>query len=59
MVAGRVRREISGGISTRVFCGENVMLSVVEVPANAKAATHSHPEEQRGLVLEGEGARST
>ena len=33
------------------------MLSVVEVPANAKAATHSHPEEQWGLVLEGECVR--
>ena len=49
-----LRRELSNGISTRIFFGENVMLSVVEVPANAKATTHSHPEEQWGLVLEGE-----
>ena len=56
-MAQGLRRELSGGITTRIFFGENVMLSVVEVPANAKANTHSHPEEQWGLVLEGECVR--
>jgi len=52
-----LRRELSGGITTRIFFGENAMLSVVEIPANVLADTHSHPEEQWGLVVEGECVR--
>ena len=52
-----LRRELSSGISTRIFFGENVMLSVVEVAANTEATPHNHPEEQWGLILEGECVR--
>ena len=52
-----LRRELSNGISTRIFFGENVMVSVVEVAANTEATPHNHPEEQWGFILEGECVR--
>jgi quercetin dioxygenase-like cupin family protein len=56
-MAQGLRRELSSGITTRIFFGENVMLSVVEVAANTEATPHNHPEEQWGLLLEGECVR--
>jgi len=50
-------RTLCEGVTTRIFCGENVMLSVVRVDANSRGTLHSHPEEQWGLVLEGQCVR--
>jgi quercetin dioxygenase-like cupin family protein len=51
-------RNLTKGVSTRVFFSENVMLSVVELEPNSGGRTHSHPEEQWGLCIEGEATRT-
>lgn len=50
-------RKLMDGISTRVFCGEKVMLSVVQLDPNITGKPHNHPEEQWGVMLEGEAVR--
>ena len=52
-----IKRVLGEGISTRIFCGEQAMLSVVIIEANAKGKIHSHPEEQWGFLIEGSGIR--
>ena len=52
-----INRILGDGISTRIFCGEQAMLSIVSIEANAKGKSHSHPEEQWGFLLEGSGIR--
>jgi quercetin dioxygenase-like cupin family protein len=39
---------------SRVLLGESLMLMVVDLDAEAIVPTHSHPQEQGGIVLEGE-----
>ena len=46
-------RELGKGLNTRIFPGEQVMLSVVSIEPNAAGTMHSHPEEQWGVLLEG------
>lgn len=53
-----IPRELGPGVTTRVFPGDQAMLSVVTVAPNAEGAIHSHPEEQWGMVLEGSGIRT-
>ena len=50
-------RKLAEGISTRIFSGENVMLSVVKLEPNSAGTVHSHLEEQWGVLLEGECVR--
>jgi len=52
-----IARELTDGVSTRIFAGENAMVSVVRITANRRGQIHSHPEEQWGLLLEGDGIR--
>ncbi len=52
-----INRILGDGISTRIFCGEQAMLSIVSIEANSKGKIHSHPEEQWGFLLEGSGIR--
>ena len=52
-----MKRELAPGLSTRIFPGEQAMLSVVTVEPNASGTVHHHPEEQWGLLLEGSGVR--
>jgi len=52
-----MKRELAPGLSTRIFPGEQAMLSVVTVEPNANGTVHHHPEEQWGLLLEGSGVR--
>ncbi len=51
-------RELAPGVTTRIFAGEQAMLSVVSLEPNAAGSTHSHPEEQWGMMLEGSGVRN-
>lgn len=51
-------RQLGEGLSTRVFPGEQAMLSLVTIEPNAQGSLHSHPEEQCGVLLEGEGVRT-
>jgi len=50
-------RELGPGLSTRIFAGEQAMLSVVTIAPNAIGVMHQHPEEQWGVLLEGSAVR--
>ncbi len=52
-----ISRELAPGLSARVFVGEKAMLSIVTLAANAEGTPHSHPEEQWGVMLSGDGVR--
>ncbi len=52
-----IGRELAEGITTRIFCGEQAMLSVVRIEPHTRGKVHSHREEQWGLLLEGECVR--
>jgi len=52
-----IPRKLAEGITTRIFPGENVMLSVVRMAPHSRGTVHSHPEEQWGVLLEGECVR--
>ena len=52
-----VKRVLGDGISTRIFCGDQSMLSIVTIKPNAKGQIHSHPQEQWGFLIEGSGIR--
>lgn len=42
------------GFLVRVVCGENLMFSHVTLEPHSIASLHSHPQEQMGIILEGE-----
>jgi quercetin dioxygenase-like cupin family protein len=48
-----IRRTLAEGITTRIFCGDQAMLSVVRIEPHRQGKIHSHPEEQWGFLLEG------
>lgn len=50
-------RQLAEGVSTRLFPGDQAMLSFVKVEPGAKGTLHHHPEEQWGYVLSGGGKR--
>jgi len=52
-----IERKLAEGIDASIFPGENVMLSVVHCAPNSSGTVHSHPEEQWGVLLEGECTR--
>ncbi|WP_431283028.1 cupin domain-containing protein [Humitalea sp. 24SJ18S-53] len=53
-----IPRELGPGVTTRVFPGDQAMLSIVTLEPHAAGAIHSHPEEQWGVMLEGSGIRT-
>ena len=50
-------RELGPGLITRIFAGEQAMLSVVTIAPGAMGTMHQHPEEQWGVLLEGSAVR--
>lgn len=52
-----IARQLGEGISTRIFVGDQAMLSVVTIEPHATGTVHSHPQEQWGILLEGECVR--
>ncbi len=52
--SSRDPKELAPGVHTRTFWGEQMLLSLVEVEANTEMPLHTHPEEQGGIVIEGE-----
>ena len=52
-----IARELAPGITTRIFPGDQAMLSVVRIEPGAEGRLHSHPEEQWGVLLEGSAER--
>jgi len=55
--ASGIKRKLADGITTRIFVGDHVMLSVVRIAPHSTGAVHSHPEEQWGVLLEGRCVR--
>jgi quercetin dioxygenase-like cupin family protein len=53
-----IARTLADGLETRIFPGDNVMLSVVRVGPNKAGEVHSHSQEQWGVLLEGAGVRT-
>ncbi len=52
-----IARTLGEGITTRIFPGQQAMLSVVRIEPHASGTVHSHPQEQWGVLLEGECVR--
>ncbi len=52
-----ISRKLAEGVFSRVFFGEQVMLSIVTIEPHTEAPIHSHPNEQWGYLLEGEWER--
>ncbi len=52
-----IARELAPGLTTRIFDGDQAMLSIVTLAPNAEGSLHSHPEEQWGVMLDGDGVR--
>ena len=48
------QRGLALDIKLRTMWGEKIMMSLVELAPNSRVPTHSHPNEQAGMVLEGE-----
>ncbi len=54
---GGIARQLSERLSTNIFVGDQMMVSVVRAEPNGKGSLHSHPQEQWGLFIEGSGVR--
>lgn len=52
-----ISRKLADGLNTRIFVGDNLMLSFVRIEPNSVGNIHSHAEEQWGYLLEGECIR--
>ena len=52
-----VERQLASGILSKVFPGDQAMISVLSFEPNSEGVVHAHPEEQWGMVLEGSGTR--
>lgn len=52
-----ISRTLARGIHARVFAGQHVMVSVVHVAPHSVGTMHSHPEEQWGILVNGECTR--
>jgi quercetin dioxygenase-like cupin family protein len=50
-------RTLGEGITTRIFPGQQAMISVVRIEPNAHGAIHSHSQEQWGVMIEGSAIR--
>ena len=50
----RKSKELAPGARTKTIWGEQMLLSLVEVDANALVPLHTHPHEQGGIIVEGE-----
>ena len=52
-----IHRELADGLTTRIFPGEQAMISIVRIEANATGTLHAHPQEQWGFCFRGSGVR--
>lgn len=51
-------RQLAEGMETRVFPGDQAMISIVQIGPNRCGRLHSHPEEQWGFCFRGGGFRT-
>ena len=47
-----IQRQLGVGLKTSIFCGEQAMISIVEIEPNSEGKIHSHPQEQWGFLIE-------
>jgi quercetin dioxygenase-like cupin family protein len=52
-----ILRQLTEGLSARIFAGEQAMISIVDAAPNSQGTMHHHPEEQWGVMLEGSAIR--
>ncbi len=52
-----IKRTLAEGLETRIFPGDQAMLSVLKIAPHKSGVLHSHAEEQWGVLLEGSGLR--
>ena len=52
-----IQRVLGPGLATRIFVGDQAMLSVVTLEPDSEGQIHSHPQEQWGVMLEGDAVR--
>jgi|TARA_Y100000780_G_scaffold228340_1_gene245747 quercetin dioxygenase-like cupin family protein len=48
------QRELAAGVKLKTMWGDKIMMSLVELDPGSEVPLHSHPNEQAGMVLEGE-----
>ena len=48
------RREVVPGVNLRTMWGDKIMMSMVEIAPGARMPVHTHPQEQAGIVMQGE-----
>ena len=53
-----IARKLGEGITTRIFPGDQAMISVVRLEPNAVRTLHHHCEEQWGFMIEGSALRT-
>ena len=51
-------RQLAEGMSTRVFPGQQAMISIVRIDPGKSGQVHSHPQEQWGFCVRGSGTRT-
>jgi quercetin dioxygenase-like cupin family protein len=52
-VENREAKEVAPGVQIRTFWADQMLLSLVDLAANATVPMHNHPHEQAGTVLNG------
>jgi quercetin dioxygenase-like cupin family protein len=50
----REAKEIAPGVHIRTFWGNEMLLSMADIDANAVVPLHSHPHEQGGVIVSGD-----
>ncbi len=48
------RKRLTPSVTMRTMSGERIMINIIENAPHSVVATHSHPHEQAGIVLQGE-----
>jgi quercetin dioxygenase-like cupin family protein len=50
----RAAKDMAPGVRTRTFWKDQILMSVVELDPKSEVASHTHVEEQAGVVTKGE-----
>jgi quercetin dioxygenase-like cupin family protein len=50
------RHTVFGNVRVTTLAGEHVQISLADIPADGVVGEHAHPNEQVGLMLDGEAA---
>lgn len=50
----REEKELAPGVRARTFWGDRMLMALVALDPHSEVPLHSHPQEQCGIVLQGE-----